>query len=240
MERGTTLCDHCRFIFAPDSFNIEQDDETVIPEYIRSDTLPQLPTLSATATTCAFCAQLKNRLSAHTWPESARNIVIGPAKLLHESMWESDLTPEQEGISMLEVSAASGSVEITLRFDHFAERGSYASEHMRVRRRPPSTDRLFTMCVKRLHEMIAKCADVHWQCNPGDEEFWPTRLIDVDPADGTVDARLFVTSGAAEKYLALSHCWGVPGPGVRMLKTTTSTLESHLSDIPLNKYVQPF
>ncbi|OAL05215.1 hypothetical protein IQ06DRAFT_210672, partial [Phaeosphaeriaceae sp. SRC1lsM3a] len=107
---------------------------------------------------------------------------------------------------------------------------------MRVRRRPPSTDRLSAKCIQRLHEKIEKCADIHWQCNPGIEEFWPSRLIDVGPADGSVDARLTVTSGRPEKYLAFSHCWGVPGQGVRMLKTTAATLESHMSGIPLSKY----
>lgn len=237
MAEMRSLYEHCRLIFAPQYFNVQQDDETIIPEYIRNDTLPALPNLSASAPTCAFCAQLKNHISSHQWPEKARDVTIGPAKLLHESMWESDLTSEQEGIMMLEVSVKSGDAELTLRFDVFAERGSFASNHMRIRRRPPSIDRVSTKCIERMHEMIDKCADVHWQCNPGDERFWPTRVLDVGPADGSVDAKVIVTSGEPEMYLALSHCWGVPGPGVRLLKTTTETLEAHMCAIATQEYV---
>lgn len=229
METLPSLCSQCRLIFSPKSFNVEHDDETIIKEYTCNDTLPDLPDLQRTVLSCALCNQLRKRITAYTWP----------ATLLHESIWEAELGPEQEGISMLEVKVASAQAEITVRFDIFADPGSYASEHMRVRRRPPSTDRLSAKCIQRLHEKIEKCADIHWQCNPGIEEFWPSRLIDVGPADGSVDARLTVTSGRPEKYLAFSHCWGVPGQGVRMLKTTAATLESHMSGIPLSKYVSP-
>jgi Heterokaryon incompatibility protein (HET) len=39
----------------------------------------------------------------------------------------------------------------------------------------------------------------------------PTRLIDVGPADGTKQPRLYETSDASERhggYVALSYCWG--------------------------------
>jgi hypothetical protein len=95
-------------------------------------------------------------------------------------------------------------------------------------------------CIERLHKLIKQRAGVHWQCNPRDEEFWPTRVIDVGPADGSVDAKVVATSGKPDEYLALSHFWGVPGPGVQMLKLTTSTMKSHLNGIPLDRYVQQF
>lgn len=237
MEKIPSLCGHCRLIFSPESFNVNEEDENVITDYVRIDTLPNLPNLQKDAISgCAFCTELKDRILVHEWPDNVRDLTIGPATLLHESMWETDLTPEQEGISMLEIVVNSTQVSTTLRFDIFADLGSYASTHMRVRRRPPATDRLSAKCIERLQEMIAKCAGVHWQCNPGDEEFWPTRVIDVGPADGSVDAKLVVTSGEPQEYLALSHCWGVPGPGMRMLKTTTSTIESHMRGIPLERY----
>jgi hypothetical protein len=47
-------------------------------------------------------------------------------------------------------------------------------------------------------------------------------VIDVGPADRSVDAKLVVTSSRPQEYLALSHCWGAPGPEVRMLRTMTS------------------
>jgi hypothetical protein len=239
VNMNPSLCDHCRLIFLPESFNIHQDDETVITEYSRTDTLPDLANLQKYGDLgCIFCTELSERISTYKWPDNARDISIGPATLLHESMWEAELTPEQEGISMLEVAVSSAQIKTTIRFDIFADPGSYASTHMRVRRRPPSTVRLSTKCIERLHDLIKQCAGVHWQCNPGDEEFWPTRGIDVGPADGSIDAKVVATSGKPEEYLALSHCWGVPGPGVRMLKTTTSTMKSHLSGIPLDRYVQ--
>jgi hypothetical protein len=138
---------------------------------------------------------------------------------------------------MVEVAIRSATVDITsLLFEIFALPNSYASTRMRVRRRPPSTDRFSPECSEVLQNMLAKCADVHWQCDPGQEDFWPTRVIDVGPTDGSIDPRLMVTSGRVSKYLALSHCWGQPGPGIRTLKTLSTSMQSYMQGIPLDRY----
>jgi hypothetical protein len=238
MSPKSTLCNHCRLIFSRQSFNVEEDDDYVVKDYLRSDTLPELPSLMAKAGEgCSFCTELKERISVLEWPSHVGDIIIGPATLIHESKWESELTPEQEGIVMVEVTiSALGRINFALNFEVFASPDSYPSTEMRVRRKPPSINRRSSSCIERLQQMISKCADNHWQCDVGDEAFWPTRVIDVGSLEYATNPKLVVTSGRAARYLALSHCWGTPGAGVRMLKTLSSTIESHMLGIPLDRY----
>ncbi|CAN9146386.1 unnamed protein product [Alternaria alternata] len=235
MSSDAPLCQICRRIFLPEIFNVEEEYSTAVVDYVRSDTLPDLPVLHEEANKgCPFCTELKKRISALEWPKDVRDVTIGPATWLHESFWESELSPEQEGIVLLEVQVSCPvTPPHTLHFEVFAHAGSFASTHMRVRRLPPSTDRYSSACIERLQQMISKCAGVHWQCEPGNEDFWPTRVIDVGVVDETADPRLVITSGPASRYVALSHCWGKPGPGVRMLKTLSTNIQSHMLGIPL-------
>ncbi|CAN9447774.1 unnamed protein product [Alternaria alternata] len=235
MSSDAPLCQICRRIFLPEIFNVEEEYSTAVVDYVRSDTLPDLPVLHEEANKgCPFCTELKKRISALEWPKDVRDVTIGSATWLHESFWESELSPEQEGIVLLEVQVSCPvTPPHTLHFEVFAHAGSFASTHMRVRRLPPSTDRYSSACIERLQQMISKCAGVHWQCEPGNEDFWPTRVIDVGAVDETADPRLVVTSGPASRYVALSHCWGKPGPGVRMLKTLSTDIQSHMLGIPL-------
>lgn len=237
MSSDAPLCQICRRIFLPEIFNVEEEYSTAVVDYVRSDTLPDLPVLHEEANKgCPFCTELKKRISALEWPKDVRDVTIGPATWLHESFWESELSPEQEGIVLLEVQVSCPvTPPHTLHFEVFAHAGSFASTHMRVRRLPPSTDRYSSACIERLQQMISKCAGVHWQCESGNEDFWPTRVIDVGAVDETADPRLVVTSKPASRYVALSHCWGKPGPGVRMLKTLSTNIQSHMLGIPLER-----
>lgn len=232
------LCDHCCTLFSHASFNALDEEQNVIEDYARKDTLPGLPILQKEAAAgCSFCAELAKRILQRTRLDSIHEITIGPATLIHESLWESDLTPEQEGVFMIDVAVSSSdSDNFTLHFDLFSSPGSYANTHLRVRRRPPFTDRRSAECIELLQGWISKCVDFHWQCESSDEHFWPTRVIDVGPAEGNIDPRLVVTSGNASRYIALSHCWGKPGPGVRTITTTSRTIGSHLLGIPLARY----
>ncbi|KAH7090617.1 heterokaryon incompatibility protein-domain-containing protein [Paraphoma chrysanthemicola] len=241
MEPVLTLCEYCCILFSHKSFNVDNESETTVASFLHVDTLPELLRLRKNSDSgCAFCAELRRRITAHDWPDNARELRIGPAMLIHESMWET-LEPEQEGISMIEVPVASdAAARILLRFDIFAAPGSYASTQMRVRRRPPSNDRTSPEGIARVRELISDCTDGHWQCNQGDKGFWPTRLIDVGPTDGSRLAKLVKTSGVPSKYLALSHCWGLPGLGIRTLKTTSATIASHMIGIPLKSMPRNF
>ncbi|CAN9414767.1 unnamed protein product [Alternaria alternata] len=218
MSSEAPLCQICHRIFLPEIFNVEEEYSTAVADYVRSDTLPDLPVLHEEANKgCPFCTELKKRISALEWPKDVRYVTIGPATWLHESFWESELSPEQEGIVLLEVQVSCPvTPPHTLRFEVFSHAGSFASTHMRVRRLPPSTDRYSSACIERLQQMISKCAGVHWQCESGNEDFWPTRVIDVGAVDDTADPKL-----------------GKPGPGVRMLKTLSTNIQSHMLGIPL-------
>ncbi|KAH8728880.1 heterokaryon incompatibility protein-domain-containing protein [Phaeosphaeriaceae sp. PMI808] len=124
-------------------------------------------------------------------------------------------------------------INFTLHFDLFAHPNSWASNKLRIRRRPPFADRLSPECIAQLQQWISRCDDLHEPCRSGNEDFWPTRVIDVGPSGGSVDCKLILTSGRASKYVALSHCWGQPGPNIRTLRTVASTVDSHMKAIPL-------
>ena len=234
---GPALCTLCRSLFSHANFNAIDQEQNVINDYMRTDALPSLPSLQvAIDAGCKLCFELRKRTLAQSWPDGVPEITIGPATFIHESKWESDLTPEQEGVWMIEVVVGSLETKrITLHFDLFARPGTYANSQLRVRRRPPSMDRQSAECIEILEGWISKCVETHWRCKSGDEEFWPTRVIDVGPADGTTEPKLVVTSGKASEYVALSHCWGKPTPGVRALKTLSTNIDSHQRGMPLDR-----
>lgn len=133
------LCHCCRSLFSHANFNAVDEDQNVIHDYLRKDTLPSLPVLQKEAAAgCSVCAELRKRILERDWQDDTRELTIGPAVFIHESLWESGLTPEQEGVWMLDVKVSSSeSSAITLHFDLYAQSGSYANSQLRVRRRPP-------------------------------------------------------------------------------------------------------
>ncbi|KAJ9606453.1 hypothetical protein H2200_009414 [Cladophialophora chaetospira] len=74
----------------------------------------------------------------------------------------------------------------------------------------------------------------------------PRRLIDVQPADGSVDARLVLTddlrsNGARLSYTTLSHCWGQPDTATRhAMITTPGSLPLRLAGISLQSLPRTF
>jgi ferredoxin len=99
MEESSALCGHCQLIFLPESFDVDEEGEAIITKYSRTDTLPGLQnSLRDAVAGCTFCVELKKRTSAHEWPGNVRDITIGPATLLHESLGSAEHTPEQEGL----------------------------------------------------------------------------------------------------------------------------------------------
>lgn len=239
MTRGGALCTWCQQLFSYSSCNVLDKKEHVVKAYVRNDSLPDLANLDKEASAgCPFCAELKNRIPEQLWQDNIGRIIVGPATMVHESAWENDLTPDKEGVWALKVKVRAANSEktcITLNFDLFAHAKTYARTRLRMRRRPPFTDRLSPECIDQLKDWISRCDDLHEQCNHRKEEFWPTRVIDVGPSDGSVDAKLVLTSGKAQKYLALSHCWGQPEPGFKTLRTIASTVDAHMMAIPMER-----
>ncbi|RYO54986.1 hypothetical protein AA0116_g9299 [Alternaria tenuissima] len=194
MSSDAPLCQICRRIFLPEIFNVEEEYSTAVVDYVRSDTLPDLPVLHEEANKgCPFCTELKKRISALEWPKDVRYVTIGPATWLHESFWESELSPEQEGIVLLEVQVSCPvTPPHTLRFEVFSHAGSFASTHMRVRRLPPSTDRYSSACIERLQQMISKCAGVHWQ-------YWAKEGAQMDKVYKSAFVTLAATSASTSE-----------------------------------------
>ncbi|KAH0537511.1 hypothetical protein FGG08_005686 [Glutinoglossum americanum] len=77
---------------------------------------------------------------------------------------------------------------------------------------------------------LQECLSKHKSCRVEKEAPLPKRVIDVGPPDGTEEPVLFISSGQAAHYIALSYCWGDP---TAMLTTTLETLTARMQGIPL-------
>lgn len=64
----------------------------------------------------------------------------------------------------------------------------------------------------------------------------PTRVIDVGPADGSVQPRLHPTESETGQWATLSHCWG----RTVTIKLTSDTLDKRLRGIPMAEMPQNF
>ncbi|KAH9209873.1 heterokaryon incompatibility protein-domain-containing protein [Leptodontidium sp. 2 PMI_412] len=89
---------------------------------------------------------------------------------------------------------------------------------------------------------IKRCRESHRSCRqPHHIPVWPTRLIDVGPADGSEEPRLVLTvdtwrNKRNEGYATLSHCWGKEP----LMTTTTGTLSERLVGIPMASLPKTF
>jgi len=79
---------------------------------------------------------------------------------------------------------------------------------------------------------IEDCVVNHRPCPKPEEAELPARLIDVgNSTDNNGDLRLITTAKESKgRWIALSYCWGQ----TNNYRTTTRTLEDHLSHIPFN------
>lgn len=236
-----TLCSRCQTLFDPSLVEGEDLERVEIAGYRQEDSLPALHSLERSAKEgCLFCAELRIRIFGQSWPNSITNITIGPATLVFESHGI-ETAADEDGPFLLEISVRPTNTEsshgCTLHFDLFAIPGSYGEKHLRMRRPPPWTDRTSPECVAMMHSWVSQCSTEHLVCGlEGDgSNLMPTRLIDVGPADGSVLPKLVTKAEKSNKYIALSHCWGSPGPGIRGLKTVVSTMEQHRRGIPMDR-----
>lgn len=114
-----------------------------------------------------------------------------------------------------------------------------------IPRRPLARDILSEAGVQRLTELIELAFSIP-SVNPVVETpRLPTRLIDVglrDSEDDNEEPRLVMTADypplqkepGAQKYIALSYCWGSPDQAKHQLKTSQSTLSDWLHQIPFS------
>jgi hypothetical protein len=89
-----------------------------------------------------------------------------------------------------------------------------------------------------LRQWLRNC-NRHHTCHPNPEGTLPARVLDVGDPDEDQHSnyiKLYVTDATKDKgkYLALSHCWGVPaetivGPDPMIRKTTSGNIDSFLT-----------
>ncbi|KAH7309994.1 heterokaryon incompatibility protein-domain-containing protein [Rhexocercosporidium sp. MPI-PUGE-AT-0058] len=89
-------------------------------------------------------------------------------------------------------------------------------------------------CLNLLETWIKKCHKEHPLCSWSTDLSLPTRVIDVGAQ--TQDPFLFESNGARGEWLTLSHCWG----GISPLQTTSHTLDTHKSSIPIGSLPETF
>jgi hypothetical protein len=62
---------------------------------------------------------------------------------------------------------------------------------------------------KKVQGWLSTCKDNHKSCSPISKQKLPTRILDVEQFDQTLDIRLHQSEDCEEAiYLTLSHCWG--------------------------------
>lgn len=64
----------------------------------------------------------------------------------------------------------------------------------------------------------------------------PTRILEIQKRNGEYDVRLRASKGAKDKYVTLSHCWGIKP----MFTTTRSTLAEREAGIPFTSMPRTF
>jgi hypothetical protein len=73
---------------------------------------------------------------------------------------------------------------------------------------------------------LQRCEEDHVHCKPAADAALPTRLIDIGQAKDHKLRLHLPKLGDRGLYVALSYCWG----NANQLKTTSSTLQSHLTE----------
>ena len=84
------------------------------------------------------------------------------------------------------------------------------------------------------YEWIRACDDGHEACKPRPLNPRPTRLISI--SGKVIHLELTETWTTVPRYATLSYCWGT----LVFIKTTTSTLEDFLTEIPGDRLPQTF
>ncbi|KPM34261.1 hypothetical protein AK830_g12310 [Neonectria ditissima] len=83
---------------------------------------------------------------------------------------------------------------------------------------------------------LSTCLREHFGCDLERERWLPTRVIDVGASEED-DIKLYVSRPRqAERYVALSHCWGDSSP----VMTTTATLAAHRQGLSFGPETQTF
>jgi hypothetical protein len=113
-----------------------------------------------------------------------------------------------------------------------------AAQYIHTRPHPlPDSDEAFDLVQGWIH----RCCDEHskdnvYKCSPCTQELLPTRIIDLEPANGTLVPVLKITGGERGVYVTLSHCWGKS----LHTKLTTANLEQWSQGIDVSALPRSF
>ncbi|UKZ94412.1 uncharacterized protein TrAFT101_009284 [Trichoderma asperellum] len=111
-----------------------------------------------------------------------------------------------------------------------------------IQRRPFSNRLLSELAVNRLRELIAQSSSNEMSASD-DNAYLPTRLLDVgsttEPYLRLVSLENYpqlqpaAANAFANRYAAVSYCWGTKEEAEKQLKTTVNTLQQRFSEIDL-------
>jgi hypothetical protein len=86
----------------------------------------------------------------------------------------------------------------------------------------PSVECLSEQNVELIFKWLHDCDRMHVGCSVDDPPMLPTRVIDVGIASsGSPKPYLLCSDGLEGRYVALSHCWGIPCVSNPSFKTET-------------------
>ncbi|KAK0654005.1 heterokaryon incompatibility protein-domain-containing protein [Cercophora samala] len=117
--------------------------------------------------------------------------------------------------------------------DIFAYPDDAAAWHGGVTGRPlPTTDGSSDTDCAFATGCLQQCLSKHVGCGqPGENPLLPTRVLDLEPSDGSQLPYLLHTNGLRGQYSTLSHCWGGHVP----ITTRSDNIEEHkkaVSNLP--------
>ncbi|PTB35683.1 hypothetical protein M441DRAFT_152805 [Trichoderma asperellum CBS 433.97] len=192
--------------------------------YKREDILPNLPGLAATASQgCSFCGILRGDV-----------ISILP-KIGTTSSEIVDGFGDSGQIKLI-------ITEVSYKLGEYYDVEVYpCATWFNIQRRPFSNRLLSELAVNRLRELIAQSSNE--MSASDDNAYLPTRLLDVgsttEPCLRLVSLENYpqlqpaAANAFANRYAAVSYCWGTKEEAEKQLKTTVNTLQQRFSEIDL-------
>lgn len=110
----------------------------------------------------------------------------------------------------------------------YARLGDSAAQHFHGREvaEAPTAD----SCFHKIKQWLSHCDEKHKYCGGASSRRLPTRVVDVGPAEGSANPRLYITRDEVARYVALSYCWGA----AQTVVTTEQTLEDYTVNIDVS------
>ncbi|KAF7960094.1 hypothetical protein EAE96_001693 [Botrytis aclada] len=199
--------------------------------YHRRDTTPDFPGLLASFNNgCHICGVLRDvLLRKFAENRSSKN---GEVNICASYGCQLEL-PVYNNL-MFEVNGAWKSKACFVLYAEYGDGGNTASKYFMVR--PGS--RIWNNEAINVAQMWLKMCDKHDTCRDMTPTILPTRVIDVRSSP----PKLVMGNGIIEKYVTLSHCWGISKehPFEAQYTSQTSTLSSRMEGMPLEDLPSTF